>query len=132
MKTFDEIYAEAHARKFGKQTAQPAPAGPDGLALELKKAVATAEPPPALPVTPARAADDGSDEREVVCPDCGHKFVADYQTDSSTSSTTEDDPDNGEDDDLDETPVWDKTASPGLSWRTRKATAGERRSLKRD
>jgi hypothetical protein len=129
MKSFEQIFGEVYERKFGKP-AQPAPAGPGYLALEITKAAATADPQP-KPATPVQAADDGSEEREVICPECGHRFVPDWQSDSSTSEVAESDPDNG--DDIDDAPAWENAASPGgLSFRTRKATASERRSLQRD
>jgi hypothetical protein len=41
-KSFLETYSEIHAKKFGTQTAKPAPAGLDNLAREIGKAAATA------------------------------------------------------------------------------------------
>jgi hypothetical protein len=92
-RSFSDIYGELYERRFGKQTPQPSPAGPQDLAREIGKAAAAQPPTP--PVKPVQAADDdGSDGREVTCPECGHTFVADWQTSPTTSSTTEDDPDN--------------------------------------
>lgn len=90
-KSFSDIYGEVYKRKFGKP-AQLEPARSENLAQELAKATADEQPPPAPPATAVQAADDdGSDERSVTCPECGHTFVADHLTSPTTRETGEHD-----------------------------------------
>jgi hypothetical protein len=131
MKSFEQIYSEVHAKKFGK-SAQPVPARSEDLAKAIGEAAATSKPKQQTETKPAKM---------IECPSCKEHFALSEDawetaeeaaaTGDSDENEDQEDPDNGDSDDLN-TPAWDNAASTGLSWRTRKATTSERRSLKRD
>jgi hypothetical protein len=104
------------------------------LAARIKRGWAAEEVAPAA--TPKADGDDESKPatRSYKCTKCGASNVVDWKTDSESSEIGMDDDvqEHGEGADIDDTPAWENAGAPGLSWRTRKATNGERRTLKRD